>query len=147
MTLSGARCVLTVTAFILVSNCVSVDMLLLPLLLRIVWRFLGQQSHSCGAIPALLWLYGQKQLIVIGCSLCPGSVLLLVAVLGPSVGPRPWSLYLLLLRFPGCCAPLLISAPESPGSPWVGAADSKVDGGKFLCLLHCGYQGSSNCLD
>lgn len=48
-------CVVTVTAFILVGNSVSVEVLSIHLLLRMVWKFLGQQSHSCIVILAVLW--------------------------------------------------------------------------------------------
>ena len=56
--LTRTFCVVTVTAFILVSISGSIELFPMQLLLRMVLRTLGQQSHSCSAIPDESWLYG-----------------------------------------------------------------------------------------
>ena len=90
----------TVTVFILVSFLVSLDSLLMQLLLRIVWRSLGQQSHSCIAIADASSLCGFCSRLCTsptwpgtGCNYMvwfwsPGLVLLVFAILGRFADPQ-----------------------------------------------------------
>ena len=97
--LTRTFCFVTVTAFILVSILVSLDSLLMPLLLRMVWRSLAQQSHSCSAIADASLLCGFCSHLCTsptwpgtGCNLVgswsPGLVLLAFAILGRFADPQ-----------------------------------------------------------
>ena len=120
-------CIGRVTAFILVGNSASLEVLSLPLILRTVWRSLEPRSHSCSVIAAALWFCCFRHLSQNLSHLARNSSLLLgvVSVIRVrlvrgcnfvwSSGPWHGALILLLLPLPGGCVSLLLGALESSG--------------------------------